>query len=124
MADNTFTLNTGAKIPAVGLGTWQSGEPSSSATCHQRCSCVLTISKIQDRSRQPSLTPSRAATDTSMLYDMSRKNRDPYTEPPQAFVYGNENEVGEGLKEAFDSGIKVSELPQSPAKETAPGAGR
>lgn len=25
----------------------------------------------------------------------------------QALVYGNEKEVGEGLKEAFDAGIKV-----------------
>lgn len=117
MADNTFTLNTGAKIPAVGLGTWQSGQSSSSTACHQRCSCVLTILKIQDRSRRPSLTPSRAGIDTSMLYDMSRKNRAPCANTPQAFVYGNENEVGEGLKEAFDSGIKVSELLQSPARK-------
>lgn len=27
-----------------------------------------------------------------------------------AFVYGNENEVGEGLKEAFDSGIKREDV--------------
>lgn len=28
----------------------------------------------------------------------------------KAFVYGNENEVGEGLKEAFDSGIKREDV--------------
>ena len=27
-----------------------------------------------------------------------------------AFVYGNENEVGEGLKEAFDSGVKREDI--------------
>lgn len=34
MADKTFTLNNGAKIPAVGLGTWQSGK---CALCWEQC---------------------------------------------------------------------------------------
>ncbi|KAI5370834.1 putative aldo/keto reductase, aldo-keto reductase, NADP-dependent oxidoreductase [Septoria linicola] len=69
----TFTLNTGAKIPAVGLGTWQS-EPGQVAKA------------------------------------VSHALKSGYRHIDAAFVYGNENEVGQGLKEAFDSGIKREDV--------------
>jgi len=64
----TFTLNTGAKIPAVGLGTWQSD-------------------------------PGQVATSVEHALKAGYRHID------AAFVYGNENEVGQGLKKAFDSGV-------------------
>lgn len=74
MADQTtFTLNTGAKIPAVGLGTWQS-EKGQVATA------------------------------------VAHALKSGYRHIDAAFVYGNENEVGQGLKEAFDSGIKREDV--------------
>jgi glycerol 2-dehydrogenase (NADP+) len=53
-----FTLNTGAKIPAVGLGTWKIG----------------------------------------------------YKHIDAAFVYQNENEVGQGLEAAFAAGVKREDI--------------
>lgn len=73
MTDQHFTLNTGAKIPAVGLGTWQS-DPG------QVKDAVAHALKVG------------------------------YRHIDCAFVYGNENEVGEGLKQAFDSGLKREEV--------------
>lgn len=69
----TFTLNTGAKIPAVGLGTWQSPAGEVKAA-------------------------------------VAHALKSGYRHIDAAFVYGNENEVGEGLKEAFDSGIKREDV--------------
>jgi len=66
----SFTLNTGAKIPAIGLGTWQSkpGEVRSAV---------------------------KAAIDAG------------YRHIDTALAYGNEKEVGEGIK---DSGVPREQL--------------
>ncbi|KAF2862521.1 Aldo/keto reductase [Piedraia hortae CBS 480.64] len=63
-----FTLNTGATIPAVGLGTWQSGPGEVTAAVETALKCG-------------------------------------YRHIDAAFVYGNEVEVGKGLKAAFDAGV-------------------
>lgn len=73
MTDQTFTLNTGAKIPALGLGTWQSD-------------------------------PGEVKNAVAHALKSGYKHID------CAFVYGNENEVGQGLKEAFDSGVKREDI--------------
>ncbi|KAF7885500.1 uncharacterized protein EAF02_004009 [Botrytis sinoallii] len=73
MADTRFKLNTGAEIPALGLGTWQS-EPGAVA---KAVSYALSIG---------------------------------YKHIDCAYVYGNEEEVGQGLKEAFASGVKREDI--------------
>ena len=64
----TFTLNSGNKIPAVGLGTWQSD-------------------------------PGQVATAVEHALKAGYRHID------AAFVYGNENEVGDGIKKAIASGV-------------------
>ncbi|KAF2209363.1 hypothetical protein CERZMDRAFT_122172 [Cercospora zeae-maydis SCOH1-5] len=70
---SSFTLNTGAKIPAVGLGTWQSDPGQVQAA-------------------------------------VAHALKSGYRHIDAAFVYGNENEVGQGLKEAFACGIKREDV--------------
>ncbi|KAK5181873.1 H/ACA snoRNP pseudouridylase subunit, partial [Cryomyces antarcticus] len=73
MADTLFPLNTGAKIPALGLGTWQS-------------------------------EPGQVKKAISHALSVGYKHID------CAYVYGNEDEVGAGLAEGFQSGIKREDL--------------
>ncbi|PBP28587.1 Aldo/keto reductase [Diplocarpon rosae] len=73
MADTRFKLNTGAEIPALGLGTWQS-------------------------------SPGEVRKAVSHALSVGYKHID------AAYCYGNEDEVGEGLKEAFASGIKREDI--------------
>jgi len=67
-APTHFTLNTGAKIPSVGLGTWQSEKGQVAAAVEH----ALTVG---------------------------------YRHIDGAFMYQNEEEVGQGLKAAFDKGV-------------------
>lgn len=73
MADKTFKLNTGADIPAFGLGTWQ-GEPGKVKTA------------------------------------VSHALKSGYKLIDAAYCYGNEDEVGAGLADAFASGIKREDV--------------
>ncbi|GAB7361180.1 hypothetical protein MBLNU230_g1213t1 [Neophaeotheca triangularis] len=66
----SFTLNTGAKIPAVGLGTWQSA-------------------------------PNEVRTAVKAALDAGYRHID------TALAYGNEHEVGQGIK---DSGVPREEI--------------
>lgn len=73
MAQKTFTLNTGAQIPALGLGTWQS-------------------------------PPGAVAKAVEYALSIGYRHID------AAFCYGNEAEVGEGLRAAFASGIRREDV--------------
>lgn len=73
MTDLEFTLNTGAKIPALGLGTWQSAPGAV-----------------------------RIAVEHALLNG--------YRHIDAAWCYGNEDEVGQGLKRAFAKGIKRKDV--------------
>lgn len=73
MAAPLFTLNTGAKIPAIGLGTWQS---------------------------------EKGLVATAVAYALAHG----YRHIDAALVYQNESEVGQGLKEGFDSGLKREDV--------------
>lgn len=68
MAPTSFKLNTGAQIPAVGLGTWQSGPGEVAAAV------------------EVALKAGYRLIDT-------------------AYCYGNEDEVGKGIKAAIDAGV-------------------
>lgn len=73
MADTHFTLNNNTKIPAIGLGTWQS-DPG------QVKDAVAHALKVG------------------------------YRHIDAAYVYGNEAEVGDGLKQAFESGLNREDV--------------
>ncbi|OIW32327.1 Aldo/keto reductase [Coniochaeta ligniaria NRRL 30616] len=74
MAPSSFKLNTGARIPALGLGTWQAAQGD-------------------------------------VKNAVSYALRTGYKLVDCAFCYGNEPEVGEGIKEALDSGaVKRDDL--------------
>ncbi|KAL4998047.1 NADP-dependent oxidoreductase domain-containing protein [Aspergillus recurvatus] len=74
LADTTYKLNTGAEIPALGLGTWQSAPGEVSAAVYH----ALKVG---------------------------------YRHIDAAQCYGNEAEVGEGIKRALSEGIvKRSEI--------------
>lgn len=69
----SFKLNTGASIPVVGLGTWQS-------------------------------SPGEVAAAVEHALKSGYRHID------AAYCYQNEGEVGQGLKAAFDSGIKREDV--------------
>ncbi|KIH87444.1 glycerol dehydrogenase [Sporothrix brasiliensis 5110] len=73
MTDRSFKLNTGAEIPALGLGTWQS-KPGEVASAVEY-----------------------AVTHGYRLVD-------------GAYCYGNEDEVGQGLRAAFAKGVKREDV--------------
>lgn len=84
MADTLFKLNTGASIPALGLGERK----------NQACSSPTDIF----------LTGTWQSAQGQVKKAVSHALESGYRHIDCAFVYGNEDEVGEGLKESFESG--------------------
>ncbi|KAL7313324.1 hypothetical protein PS15m_007085 [Mucor circinelloides] len=76
VCQKTFTLNNGNKIPAVGLGTWQSGEEND--TVYRAVKAAIA---------------------------------DGYRHIDTAMMYGNEAEVGRGIRDGLkESGLKRSDI--------------
>ncbi|KAI8638576.1 NADP-dependent oxidoreductase domain-containing protein [Parasitella parasitica] len=76
VCQKTFTLNNGNKIPAVGLGTWQSGEEND--TVYRAVKAAIA---------------------------------DGYRHIDTAMMYGNEAEVGRGVRDGLkESGLKREDI--------------
>ncbi|KAG0650356.1 D-galacturonic acid reductase [Hyphodiscus hymeniophilus] len=89
MADTVFTLNTGAKIPALGFGEhFLSAEES----------IVLTYSGTW----QSKPGEVERAVEYALLNG--------YRHIDAAYSYGNEEEVGVGLRKAFEAGLKREDV--------------
>ena len=90
MAETHFTLNTGAKIPSLGYGTWQAppGVVKEAVVCALKAGYTHIDCGIY------------------VLLTLCRHQAD----MKKAYCYGNEDEVGAGFKEVFASGIKREDL--------------
>lgn len=82
----SLPLNTGASIPALGLGTWQS------ATGEVKKAVFHAIKSGYRHIGNTFIAP------LHFHFWLT-------TQTDAAFVYGNETEVGAGIKEAIDAGI-------------------
>lgn len=90
MAGTVFPLNTGAKIPALGFGEF---------------SCPP--SKLTDILTRPGTWQAKAGeVERAVEYALSIG----YRHIDTAYSYGNEDEVGLGLKRAFESGLKREDV--------------
>lgn len=91
VSETQFPLNTGASIPAVGLGELDI-YPASKTRSN------LTFSGTWQSA------PGEVKKAVSYALEVGYKHID------CAYCYGNEDEVGEGLREAFSAGVKREDI--------------
>jgi glycerol 2-dehydrogenase (NADP+) len=92
MADNTFILNTGAKIPALGFGKL--------ATSVSHMIIIMNNNVLGTWQAAPG--------EVAKAVEHALKSG--YRHVDAAYAYSNEEEVGLGLKKAFESGIKREDV--------------
>lgn len=103
MTDKTFKLNNGQQMPAVGFGRppHQPTPPSSHLQSDRVNGTGLTTAI---------LTGTWKAEPGKVKEAVAHAVKSGYRLIDCAYCYGNEDEVGEGLKEAFASGVKREDV--------------
>ncbi|GMN59621.1 hypothetical protein TIFTF001_028715 [Ficus carica] len=112
MADEIlyFELNTGAKIPSVGLGTWQSspGLVADAVTAAIKVSLSLALFSEIDTVIMKIIAlvvAIFAIIAWSTTQSKLESKRVGYRHIDCAQIYGNEKEIGSALKKLFEDGV-------------------